>query len=340
MPVTLKDIALQAGVSVTTVSRVINYNDATICGEEMQRNIRELAKQLGYKPRGKSENDLERSHYRIGYVLYTDSLSDPYYSLVVRGIESEALRLGAKLVFGCFAPDLYNAASFQKLVEQSQAEAIIYLNGIGELYADTSLGDKQHIVMAGMEAGYLAKTLPVDERRSYDYVGVDFFNDTLHWLVHKLFKRVARAGYIGPEKSMRYSAFVEAHRLTGRPLDRDAIAFTDDFKVESGKAAMLRLLRHKENLPDACFAACDTLAIGALQAIKESGLRVPEDMKLLGFDNIEMAGFVSPPLTTIEIPMVHIGRAAVKAAVERITGERDYPIRLFLPTTFVDRESL
>ncbi|AJY75337.1 LacI family DNA-binding transcriptional regulator [Paenibacillus beijingensis] len=340
MSITLKDIAKRVGVSVTTVSRVINYNDRTICSEDTQKLIWSLANELGYQPKNNRTLEENKETLKIGYVLSTEIMSDPYYSQLLRGIESEALRQGATIVFGCLAPDLYNPESFRKIVNESKAEAVIYLNGAGDLFAELIKEDNLHIVMAGMEQNSLAKSMPDHIRRNYDYVGVDFYNDTLHWLLTRLLKRSRHNGYIGPKRSARCSAFLEAHRIANAEIDPDCMLFTENFKAESGKAVVTEFLTKGKKPPEAFFAGCDTLAIGAMQALKEHQYDIPKDVKVLGFDNIDMAGYVSPPLTTIEIPMINIGRAAVKAAAERIRGERDYQLNYILPTNFVERESL
>jgi DNA-binding LacI/PurR family transcriptional regulator len=95
----------------------------------------------------------------------------------------------------------------------------------------------------------------------------------------------------------------------------------------------------KENLPSAIFCGNDTVAMGVMKALDEHGIRVPEDISLVGFDNIDTSSYLKPPLTTIDIPKKELGRLAVKILLDRLETNRTYSVRLVLPFTMLVRES-
>ncbi|UVI28268.1 LacI family DNA-binding transcriptional regulator [Paenibacillus spongiae] len=334
MSATLKDIAKRAGVSVTTVSRVVNYQDTSICSEETQSLIWKLVEEVGYHPkrkaRAKQEGD---SELRIGYVLgsSTEQHHDPYYSQVLRGIEHEALQSGVHIPFGCFTPDLYKPEVFVRILEESKVGAVIYISYSPLLEVLRNRKDI-HTILAGIE---LEGALP-----GSDYVGVDLYGESRKWIMEKLMNSFERVGYIGYGATVRYQAYLDAHKLLGRPIDPGYSIFAKDWSTDAAKLAVASFLEGGGKLPEAFFCASDIQAIGGMLAMRQHNIRIPVDVQVLGFDNVEMSSYVSPPLSTIDVPKFNIGRSAVKMAIERIRGERDYPINVTMRTSYVQRESL
>ncbi|MFK7692102.1 LacI family DNA-binding transcriptional regulator [Paenibacillus sp. HJGM_3] len=334
MSVTLKDIAQKANVSVTTVSRVVNHNDTTICSEETQNLIWSLVDELGYKAKRKQAGQVGKSEYKIGYVLgqSVDTAYDPFYSMILKGIEAEAVSTGVTLAFGCFTPGLYRPEAFKKILEDSQVNTVIYMSVEKELLA-LLIDHQVDLVVAGVE---MMSAIP----EGADYVGVNFYTDTLKWLQTKVLNRYDRVGYVGNPHTGRYKAYLDAHKLMNKPLNPDYRILIDGWKTDAAKIAVLDYLDSGKELPEVFFCPSDRLAVGVMIALRERGIDVPGRVKVLGFDNIEMAEYVSPRLTTIEVPGYNIGRMAVRAALARVTGERDYPVQFIMPTHFVERESL
>jgi LacI family transcriptional regulator len=133
----------------------------------------------------------------------------------------------------------------------------------------------------------------------------------------------------------RKQGYLDALRNRGRPVD-EALIVSGDFTQVSGYEAMQRLLPHK---PDAVFVGSDTMAMGALRAIRRAGLVVPDDIALVGFDDLPQATIVDPPLTTVRQPTQRVGALAVKTLVDMLQNGPDLPRRLILPTELVIRES-
>ncbi|MDR6549120.1 LacI family DNA-binding transcriptional regulator [Paenibacillus qinlingensis] len=336
--VTLKDIAAKTNLSVTTVSRVVNFNDTTICSEDTQRLIWSLVESMNYKVKNKrakvsKEADPQRA-YKLGYVLGQSSYAaqGSYGYHIIKGIESEAINRGSSITFSCLNLDLYKPAELCERFEEAGVHAVIWIAGTDEAYLNMLKSKNFRVTVVGIEPSFLPEHV--------DYVGVDFYPETLKWLKTKFVNRFEQMGYIGPLFSSRYEAFIDAHKILGKPIDPSFVIEHEGWEVSSAKAAMAEFLERTERLPEAFFAASDLIAIGSMTTFKEKGVLVPDQVKILGFDNNEMAGYVSPGLTTIGVPTYEIGVVAVQASISRLNEERDFPVRFILPTRYVERESL
>ncbi|TCN01290.1 LacI family transcriptional regulator [Paenibacillus sp. BK033] len=336
--VTLSEIAKKANVSVTTVSRVVNYNDTSVCSEEMQKLIWSLVDSMGYKVKkkvnAKQETNKTDRTYTIAYVLGTASyvMQQSYSYEIIKGIESEAIRRGADITFTCLNLDLYTPEMLGEKLAASNVEAVIWVAGTNEAFFEVIERLGIRITIAGIEPGYYPDNA--------DYVGVDFYSETLRWMKTHFANRFERIGYIGPKKLSRYNAFIDAHGILQKPIQEEFILDMEGWTIEEAKIVMQSYLQRAAALPDAIFAACDSIALGAMTVLKGQGIQIPDQIRVLGFDNIEMSSYFVPELTTIEVPTYKIGVMAVQAALSRLRGERDFAVRYLFPTQYIERQSL
>ncbi|MGG1515509.1 LacI family DNA-binding transcriptional regulator [Paenibacillus oryzisoli] len=339
--VTLKDIAKKVNLSVTTVSRVVNYNDTNICSEETQKQIWSLVESMNYKVKSKKAKTIKKTvhqeAYKLGYVLGQSSYASQgsYGYHIIKGIESEVVNRGSTIAFSCLNLELYKPAELCERIEEAAVDAIIWVAGTEKAYLSMLTAKDFKVTVVGIEPSFLPDHV--------DYVGVDFYPETLKWLKAKFVNQFKRAAYIGPLYSSRYEAFIDAHKMMGKTVQPDFIIEHEGWEIASAKSAMVDFLESidaNKQLPEAFFAASDLIAIGSLNAFKEKGIIVPDQVKILGFDNNEMAGYLTPGLTTIGVPTYEIGVLAVQAAIARMREERNFPVRYILPTTFVERNSL
>ncbi|MCM3627022.1 substrate-binding domain-containing protein [Paenibacillus glycanilyticus] len=336
--VTLSEIAKKANVSVTTVSRVVNYNDTSVCSEEMQKLIWSLVDSMGYKVKKRVNNKQEQKKpdrtFTIAYVLGTASyvMQQSYSYAIIKGIESEAIRRGADITFTCLNLDLYTPEMLGEKLVAASVEAVIWVAGTSEAYFEVMerLGIK--ITIAGIEPGYYPEDV--------DYVGIDFYAETLRWMKTRFVNQFERVGYIGPKELSRYQAFVDAHGILDKPVQEEYILELEGWTIEEAKTVMQDYMTREGKLPEAIFAACDSIALGAMTVLKSQGIQIPDQVRVLGFDNIEMASYFVPELTTIEVPTYKIGVMAVQAALSRLRGERDFAVRYLFPTQYIERQSL
>ncbi|MBM7564245.1 LacI family transcriptional regulator [Paenibacillus sacheonensis] len=323
---------------MTTVSRVVNFNDTTVCSEEMQKLIWSLVGSMGYKAKKKAAGTKQEPQgsrsYAIAYVLGLSSyaMQQSYGYQIIKGIESETIRRGIDISFTCLNLSLYTPEALGERLEAAGVEAVIWVAGTEEQYFEVMNRLGIMITIAGIEPGFYPEYA--------DYVGIDFYTETLHWMKTRLVNRFERVGYIGPKQYARYEAFSDAHAVLGKTLREEHVIQLDEWEMEDSKAVMLDYLTRTERLPDAIFAASDAIALGAMVVLKGRGIRIPEDIRIMGFDNSEMASYFVPDLTTIEVPTFKIGVMAVQAALSKLNGERDFAVRFFFPTQFIERQSL
>ncbi|SDS24299.1 LacI family transcriptional regulator [Paenibacillaceae bacterium GAS479] len=334
--VTLKDIANKTNLSVTTVSRVVNFNDTNVCSEETQKLIWSLVESMNYKVKSKKSVAAEKPQtaYKLAYVLGLSSYASQgsYGYHIIKGIESEAVKKGIPIAFNCLDLDLYKPSELCDKLEELGVDAIIWVAGTDPDYFNKLKSKNIQVTIAGIEPKFIPDYV--------DYVGIDFYSDTLGWLKTKLVNRFEKTAFIGSKTSSRFEAFVDAHKLLGREPQPEFIIEHEDWEIESAKSAMTAFLERSEQLPEAVFAASDLIAIGSMHAFREKGIQLPEQVKILGFDNNEMGGYLSPGLTTISVPTFEIGVMAVQAAISKLREEREFPIRYILPTNYVERQSL
>ncbi|WP_028609427.1 LacI family DNA-binding transcriptional regulator [Paenibacillus harenae] len=336
---TIKDIAQEAGVSAATVSRVLN-NDATLAvSEETRARIFSIAEQLQYKPsrlrRMRKEEKLSRQ--QIGLLMWStleDEHSDPYFSAIRRGIEIRCEELGISIV------KVLRGSSRTDLQPLHELDGLIVVGSI----------DEQDVLQLYRNAKRLVFVNHSKELSDFDTVKLHFEQATRAVVAHLLRLGHKKLGYIGGSDQVHRLnrqeadiAGIEPRRAYFEKALRELDLFDERFVIETewssngGYESMNRLLQ-LEPLPTACFIGSDPMAVGALRALHEHGVKVPEEMAVVGFDDIEISAFLNPPLTTVRVHTEHMGRAAVQLLLERIDG-REAAVHMTINTTLVIRES-
>jgi LacI family transcriptional regulator len=335
---TIKDIALKANVSASTVSRVLN-NDATLSvSEETRERIFAIAEQFRYKParikRLKKENDL--SNKEIGLLLWCspdEEKEDPYFTSIRRGIEMRCEELG----IGIGTVVRGNGSDVQAL---QQMDGLIVVGSIDVEEVEKIYSKKSAIVLVNHSQEY----------RTYDSVKLHFqqaMEDVLEHLFrlgHNSIGFIGGQEYInklGPNK--RGSYVVESRRYHFERIMREKECFDPEFVYAGDWSTasayeIMRQILSKPRRPTACFIASDPMAIGAIRALHEQGVKVPEEMAIVGFDDIDVSAYVHPPLTTVKVYTEQMGKTAVQLLLERLEG-REVPVHAVIGTGLVVRES-
>ncbi|MFD0698845.1 substrate-binding domain-containing protein [Paenibacillus sp. GCM10027628] len=335
---TIKDIAEQAKVSAATVSRVLN-NDATLSvSDETRERIFSIAEEIQYKPtrikRLKKENVL--STKEIGLLLWMspdEEKEDPYFTSVRRGIEKRCEELGVTIgsvIRGNSAEHL----SLQDL------DGLIIVGSVDFDDIERVFGQNNSIILVNH----------LLDIRKYDTVKLDFEQAVEDVLNHLFRLGHTSIGFIGGQEFLyklaperKGQVVADARRYHFERMMREKQYFdpefvhTGDWTTASGYEAMKQMLS-KPRRPSACFIASDPMAIGALRALHEHGIKVPEEMALIGFDDIDVSAYVNPPLTTVKVYPEQIGKTAVQLIVERLEG-REVPMHVVIGTSLVVRES-
>ncbi|KZE72060.1 transcriptional regulator [Paenibacillus jamilae] len=321
---TIKDIAREAGVSAATVSRVLNSDLSLSVSPDTKNRIFLIAEQLGYKPSRlrQLKRNTERAGKTVSLLLWCsieEERDDPYYDSIRRGIELRCEELG--LTLGQTLRGRSSLGTLQK------ADGLIVVGGIDPEEVSKLYPDKNTIVL--VDQYY--------EQLEYDSVRLHFRQAVDQALEHLLELGHRQIGFIGGKSDGERRAHYFERFMRERGLYNPQFVRIGAWSTADGYLMMNELLAEQER-PTACFAASDPLAIGALRALHGHGVKVPEDMAIVGFDDIEMAAFVQPPLTTVRAYPEQMGKAAVQLLSERFEG-REPPAYSVIGTKLVIRES-
>lgn len=327
---TLEEVAKLAGVSRATVSRVVNTPERV--SPDLRARVQRVIVETGYKPNMAARTLASRRSNIIGLLIPNVTqfvFADPYYPPLIEGI-SRACNLND-----------YTLALF--LLHSADEQDRIYQRalGIGLLDGLIVTADKiedpliPELIARQIPAVYVGH--PPDTSHT-SFVDVDNVAGAYVATSHLLrlgYQRVATIS--GPQNSTvgvdRRAGYEKALRERGREIDPALIA-EGDFSRDSGYMAMRQLLSQR---PDAVFAASDVMALGAMQAIQEAGLGIPDDVALIGFDDLPLAAQADPPLTTIRQPIRYTGILAVQILTELLETALHPPRHVILPTELVIR---
>ena len=312
MPVTIKDIAKAAGVSHTTVSRALNGNPAI--SAETTTRIRNLAQQMGYTPSAVAQSLLSQQTWTIGMVITT--IADPFVAQVVQGVEQVAQAADYSVFLTSSHNNPQQELAVVETLQRRRVDAIIVTSSrVGSLYSSQLDQIQVPIVLINnQEEGEYLRSVAVDDEQ-----GSQLAVEHLIALGHR------RIGYIGTNNRpgsnrRRIAGYKAALRAAGIDFDPDFIINpTAQADLDRGQAGLS--LYHSLRAT-AIFCYNDLMAIGLLMACRQHGVVVPDHLSVVGFDDIEAAQYVSPPLTTVSQPRLKLGQLAMKMTLD-LLGEED-----------------
>lgn len=333
--VTQDDVAREAGVTRSVVSYVLN-NTSRAVAPETRRKVLEAIDRLGYRPnkfaRGLSSAQSQVAVKQIGLVMHDIGLLlRPYYTEILAGIHAAAHAQGYHIRFTRFLKDLQDPILFNELIHPEEVGGLILL---------------------ALEQGKGPDEASVERIRNRigNIVAVEWQHPCLPSLLfdrqiaaHQATSRLLATGrrriaYIGMEDN-RIAGFRQALTEAGI-TDTSRIPMEGAVDMRSGYDAAGRLLANPFNRPDLIFAGSDEVSVGILRWTTEHGLKVPDDIALASVDNIEIAEFANPPLTTVNVQKAAMGRQAVDLLIRAMeTGTPNPPFTITLPTNLVVRQS-
>jgi DNA-binding LacI/PurR family transcriptional regulator len=325
---TLEVVAARAGVSKSSVSRVINGE--TTVAPEIRDVVMRAVHELGYVPNGAARNLVTRRTDTLAVVVSDPPQGvvsdDPLFSAVVRAVSRELETAGKRLVL--------------MLAESDQSRTRVEQHIAGGQRVRAVQSDEQHAVH--VPAALARQGLPVvsfnrTSAPNVPYVALDNAGGAALAVRHLLERDRRRIATItGPRVLYEARDRLDGYRDTLRDTGRRSIVALGDFTRASGAAAMRQLLEDDPDL-DAVFAANDLMAIGALRTLHQAGRRVPEDVAVVGFDDIDAASYTTPALTSVRSPMADQATAAVHLLLSLIDGGPTSPV--IMPNELVVRES-
>lgn len=324
---TIKDIAQMAGVSPATVSRILNHDATLSTSLETKQRVIASAKKLNYKKTGKSA----KAAFLLGIVQWFSAeqeLKDSYYLSVRNGIEDFCMKNSIQIV-RAFKSDV-------NYLEQLQdVDGLICIGKFAEKEIRELMKISHNIVFLDMPVSdYAVTTFTLDFKRAV--------NSAMDYLVGLGHERIAFLGgqeYVegnvrfDDERIRAYQAYCKAHKM-----DAGKYLMEGSYSIESGYEMMKELLAKKER-PTAVFAGSDYIAFGAMKAMKEMGLKIPEDISIIGFDDAEICNYTTPTLTTIHAPAYDMGQYGVNFLFAASNLSIATPIAVKMPCTLIERES-
>jgi len=329
MAVTIREVARAASVSVATVSRVLNGKGPV--REETGRRIRAVVDRLHYSPHAAARSLITRQTNTLG-VLLPDVYGE-FFSEVIRGIDSCARERGYHLLLSGSHSDRTEIEAVLRATRGRVDGWIVMSPELDTRTLERNLTDGLPAVLLNGGAN----------RDPFDSICVDNYGGALAMVRHLIslgHRRIAHlAGPLGNrDASERLRGYRDSMRsLSSRPSRE--LEMAGDFREEAGFAAGRRLLAWK-NPPTAVFAANDAMAIGLLAALQEGRVRVPQDLAVAGFDDIPIARFSTPPLSTVRVPIAQLGAQATRLLLRALARPKSRVRRHeTLPTTLVLRAS-
>ncbi len=331
-PATIRDVAARAGVSHQTVSRVINDNPNV--AEQTRDRVLTAIRELGYVPSPMARGLSSNQTHSIGVV--SDDISHQFFARVVAGAEAEARGRGYYLMIGSVEPD-DDQRGYLRLLLERRVEGLILARPSVPLSAD----DLVYAKTAGVPIVSVASAqLP-----GFPIVDVDNVHGGYAATAHLVacgHRAIATA--VGPREfpssAARFEGYRRALAEAQVPDDPGLVEHASDWGLESGRAAAARLLERGESFT-ALFAHSDLIALGAIRQLREAGKRVPEDVSVVGYDDLPVAAYVDPPLTTVHQAMDEVGALAAALVLDQLAGRpADSSATHLLPAELVVRGSV
>jgi LacI family transcriptional regulator len=330
MPVTLSELAKAAGVSVSTVSRALNEDSGHPVNESTKLHIKNLAKELGYRPNMVARGLKMDRTFTIGIIV--DNIVSPFSPLIMRGIHDH-LKLHnyfSVIINADWDPEAEIEAIHQ-LISRSIDGIIFVESWLRGTNPTLDLANKPYVFVHRLFSGSYGNSVVVDER-----YGARLAVEHLAQLGHR------RIAFInGPEgwdaSADRLAGYQDALAQLNIAFDPELVE-VGTWEVQSGYPAAKKFLALAER-PTAIFAANDLMGLGAIYAIQESGLRVPEDIALVGYDDREIASISRPTITTVSLPCYEMGVTSAKLLLKQLDDQNDTQEPVKIRGKLIIRES-
>jgi DNA-binding LacI/PurR family transcriptional regulator len=332
---TLKDVALLAGVSLATASQALS--DTGRVSTSTKQSVEQAAAKLGYIPHAAGRALRSQRVSALAVVLPHSSrhvFSHPTLTALLDGIVSVAVDNDLSTILSTSRGEEDEASAYRRLIQGREADGVIVASAA---VADANIVELSRtgypIVIVG-RAPHLPNTASVS---------LDDFNGgkaaTEHLLsVHQACRIVHISGPLGHQSSQDKLAGYRSALVGAAVAPDPGLEVEGDYTDESGAAAVERILQ-RATIFDAIFAANDQMALGAREVLKAHNIRVPEDVRLVGYDDIPLARYLSPTLTSVQGDMTEVGEMATRQLLQLMAGQTPAPVSALLPTALVTRSS-
>ncbi|MGH4051278.1 MAG: LacI family DNA-binding transcriptional regulator [Clostridium sp.] len=326
--VTMKDVAEMAGVSKATVSMVMNKKDASI-SNVTRNNILKIAKEMSYIPNSIARSLSTKKSGTIGIIL--PDITNPFFSEMARAVEDEAERLEYNLMICNTDNDIHKEEKYIQLLISKLIDGIIFMSG-GKSNESITLLKKNNVPFVLVDRyidGYK------------DYYGVFSLNNQgvrngVKYLYENGKRKIAFVK--GSENleisTQRLEGYID--EMTNYGLYDEKYIFEGDFNVEGGILATQKIINTFNNI-DAIFYSNDMMALGGMKILLRNGYKIPKDISVVGFDNIQMSSVIEPELTTISQPIYIMGKKACNILIDVINGNIPDDKQIYYETNLIIR---
>ncbi|MBW7453422.1 LacI family DNA-binding transcriptional regulator [Paenibacillus sepulcri] len=327
----IKDVARQAGVSVTTVSRVLNGE--RYVKDDLKERVQRAIAELGYTPSHIARSLVLKKTNLIGVIV--PDITSSFYSTILSTIEKTASLNDYNLMLCNIIEDNDKELKYLQVFKQMRVDGIIIMH--------EKLSDEIRELIMSLDIPLLFSSVKPADQPFVSVIIDDYAAsyDATRYLIGLGHKRI---GFLGGDMSdvtsgqNRYIGYTDALAESGIPVAIDYIRF-GDYKTQSGYNLMKEIL-NCDTRPTAVFAVSDDMAVGAMNCIHDHGLKVPEDLSVIGFDGSQLTEQVRPQLSSMEQPILEMGKVTIEKLLDMISGNEGAPVNdVILKHKLVVRDS-
>jgi LacI family transcriptional regulator len=329
MAASIKDVAKEARVSIATVSRVLNNID--VVNDDTKQRVKDAIEKLGYRPNIVARSLKTQRTRTVGIIV--PDISNQFYPEIVRGAEDVANIYEYNVMLCNTDLEKDKEIEYIRIMKEKMADGIIYMSSFLDedlLKLLEELKLPAILIENTDPSGKLASVSIDNEKAAYDGVA---------YLIKKGNKKIA---YVGADKggnnlsANRYKGYEKALKEKKVKIDEDMIEFTGS-KAKDGFDAVNRILEKSEI--DAVFCTGDEIAMGVINGLRERGIKVPEQVDVMGFDNIYFSSIFYPKLTTVAQPMYDMGSVGMRMLIKKINGSEPEEKSYVLDHQIIERSS-
>jgi LacI family transcriptional regulator len=334
MKSTIKDVARKAGVSIATVSFVINKRKRI--SAETTNKVLKAIKSLNYHPSKSAINLVSGKTGNIGFIITDDHFlrTEPFYTRIFLGTEFEARGEGYYILLTSIRPDFNENDALPRFILNKSVDGIIVA------------GKVPHNLIKRM-AVYNIPTVFIDyvpPTNGYPLVLIDNVQGATMATNHLISLGHTNIAFIGgdiehPSLSERLRGYKQALELANLPVRNNLIITDGKYPDRQNGFDSAKKVFNKNRNVTAVFAGNDAMAIGVLHYLKENGYKIPQDVSIIGFDDVEADLMVNPPLTTIRVPKIELGIEALKLLVNTLKNKKSLSKKVIVPVELIIRNS-
>ncbi|MGF6906526.1 LacI family DNA-binding transcriptional regulator [Fusobacterium sp. PH5-44] len=328
----INDVAKYAGVSLATVSRVINGKNVK---KETREKVEEAIKKLNYVPNFMASS-LQKTKSNMILVI-VPAISNPYYSSILEGIEVAAKSFGYNIILGSSYSSEKQLLKYMNLLNTKLVDGIILMEKI-------SLNKIKEVIRNDSLIKNIVQCSEYIEENQLTYITIDHRKAAYEAVNHLISIGKKEIYFFSIKKDYLYSALrkegmLDALKDNGLKFEQGNEMLLDELSMKEAQKYMNILLSNRKMENAGIFAVSDIIAMGILKTLNDKKIKIPEDVAVVGFDNIELAAFSQPSLTTVSQPGYELGVESVKGLMRKITGDQILPERIILNHELIVRDT-